>query len=242
MSKKKPNHKFNIITPLIPDRISNLYVIKKDIESEIKKSRFEIQWYVFFDFKGDLPNLDLDFDYTTLIVSNFQNSFKGNVQRNIALDLIKDGYVCYMDDDNRFHPYYFDCMYNYINYYAVNYDVFIGSQLTDDYPHGELPEGILKVGPNSMKKGLVDGHQITHKKDILGDLRWNNSPGADGELIETLHSRFPEKFVFIEEAICYHNYFKSNKSLLSKIFSQTKGAISDTNNRFKKWIQVKIKA
>ena len=197
--------KLNIVTPLILSRVQNLYKIKKDIDDEIANSRFNINWYIFFDYKEELPALDLNYDYTTLVVSKFKGSFKGNLQRNIALDIIKDGYICFMDDDNKFLPTYFDTIYTYIKFYNPNYDIYIGNQGRED---GSIydTETFINVCDENMKVGKVDGHQITFKREILGDLRWNNSPAADGEFIEKLHSLYKDRFKYIKEPISYHNY------------------------------------
>jgi hypothetical protein len=54
--------------------------------------------------------------------------------------------------------------------------------------------------------------QFFLRKDFIGDKRIVlGQYVGDGVFIESLHTQNPEKFYFIDEILCYYNYFQQNK-------------------------------
>lgn len=91
----------NVITA--GSRIENLYKIQHNLKTRIKD--FETRWYVIFDRQRmycSIP-LDLDFYYTEIVDGNTPDC-SGAIQKNRALDMIEEGWIYALDDDNKIHP------------------------------------------------------------------------------------------------------------------------------------------
>jgi len=88
--------KINLITAC--SRPNNL----KKIERSINIPKEYYKWIIVFDL-NELPSIDMIPEYCDIYTYKNTNSIVGNSQRNYALDLIKNGYVYFNDDDTELH-------------------------------------------------------------------------------------------------------------------------------------------
>lgn len=91
----------NVITA--GSRIENLYKIEHNLKTRIKD--FETRWYVIFDRQRMYCNVptDLDFYHVEVVDGNTPDC-SGAIQKNKALDIIEEGWIYALDDDNKIHP------------------------------------------------------------------------------------------------------------------------------------------
>ena len=84
----------NIITPC--SRPENLHLIAKSI----KLPSYAYRWIVVFDSETiptDIPECE------AYCIKDI-NSVCGNAQRNLAIDLVTEGWIYFNDDDTTMHP------------------------------------------------------------------------------------------------------------------------------------------
>jgi hypothetical protein len=191
----------NIITPLT--RPQNLAVMGRSIQLAIPHVNF--RWIVVMD--GDYSMFR---DYLTPYWDNIEyhtfpsdgKGIAGNTQRNFGLDLVSEGHVYFLNDDNIMHP-------------KFNNAIIIAEQF-DDYSivfHQQLKTGTTRLfaHPKNMKETFVEASQWIVPREMVGDLRWEPfNYCADGVFVETLYNFYPERFLFIGEGLSYYNYLRSS--------------------------------
>lgn len=194
--------KINIVTPCSrPKNLSTMY--NSICSSSMLGSKIDLKWFVIFD-SSKVKNLDKRTQ--KLLSKNFiyyelfsNNSFFGNGQRNRALDLINGDYVYFLDDDNLITKIFFKRIEEI---YDLNkYKSFVFNQIRK---HKEFKTYPSNIGPEH-----VDSAQVLIRRDIIGDIRWNNSAyNADGIFIKEVFDKNPDEFVFVDEVLCYYNYLR----------------------------------
>jgi hypothetical protein len=65
--------------------------------------------------------------------------------------------------------------------------------------------GNLSATPGNVLPYHIDGGQVVLHTSIIGRHRWSDNRTGDAELIQLLYSKHPEKFVFIDELLTYHD-------------------------------------
>jgi len=152
--------KINIITPC--SRPENLITISKSIN--IPKENY--RWIVVFDSE-ELPNSKLIPSNCEVYLHKNPISIVGNSQRNFALDLIKEDYIYFNDDDTIIHPDFWENVKN------LNNDFIYFIQ--------EKRDGTIRIYSNTVQVGNIDSHNFLLKYDIIEDTRWKlNIYEADG--------------------------------------------------------------
>lgn len=194
----------SIITPC--SRPENLKYIAKSIDfSKIDK------WYVMYDTsKGqtyskqflDNPKVEEHF-----VSDDLPQETKrwGHHQRNIAIDLIKDGYIYMLDDDNLLHPDFLNsldfkappCFYTFGRFHMGNRGT-LTPNLTGD---------IVNIGK-------IDTAMFCVHKSLIGDLKWKiDRVEADGIFAVKFMIKHPTKHVFVPERIAFYNFLSSAQTL-----------------------------
>jgi hypothetical protein len=149
----------NIITPC--SRPNNLHAISKSINFPKKNYR----WIVVFDF-NELPPKELIPDNCEFYLHKDPNSILGNAQRNFALDLVKEGYVYFNDDDTIIHENLWENIRNLKNDFISFYQ--------------SLPNGNIRLF-GQVRYQAIDTHNFILSKELIGDCRWVlNKYEADG--------------------------------------------------------------
>jgi len=201
----------NIITRCT--RLDNLYKIK---ESIYNKQKFKINWYVAFD-TSVLKNIDSDI--LTMLsnsgcIIKYINGIKGDFGHqiiNTCIDEIESGFVYVLDDDNILHEDFYDRLDFYIST-TNNKSGFVFNQKVGGIDFTGLD--IREAMPENMKVQKIDMAQFVLDRDLIGDSRLEPmNYKADGVFIENLYNQKSDDFFFIDEVLCYYNFFaKKNGS------------------------------
>jgi hypothetical protein len=181
----------NIITPC--SRPENLINIGKSIN--IPKENFK--WIIVFDAEINPEEapiwLDFDFDFEVHYHKNF-NSIVGNAQRNFALDLIKEGYVYFNDDDTVLHPELWE------NIKDINADFISFDQ--------SFADGRLRLKCGRTDVGYIDSHNYLVNNKIIGDTRFEiEHYTADGIFADACANKTNNK-VFIDKVLSIYNQLR----------------------------------
>jgi hypothetical protein len=156
----------NIITPSV--RPYNLQTISESI----KIPRGNYRWIVVFDLDV-MPEVP---DNCEAYLYRENGSTVGHAQRNFALNLIKEGYVYFNDDDTVIHPELWD------NIKDADAD-FIHFMQNDK-------NGSLRLSGENVVMGQIDSHNFITKCDIIGEDRWIiDKYEADGYFAEKMYSK-----------------------------------------------------
>jgi hypothetical protein len=174
-------------------RPQNLMEIYKSIEfQKVDK------WYIIYDTSKcrsyDLGHFALEPKVIELTCD--QPGFAGHPQINFALDLIKDGFVYIMDDDNIFHPTFWKLLPT------------LDSDSVYTWDQNRIQEKrILKGGQIEEEK--IDTSQFIVPRDLIGSTRWAVTKSAgDFRFIKQIFKKFKDKFKYIPKVACYHNFIK----------------------------------
>ena len=141
----------NIITPC--SRPENLLKISESIN--IPKENY--RWIVVCDSES-LPNEELIPKNCEIYHHKDLNSISGNSQRNYAIDMVKDGYIYFNDDDTLLHPELWDSVKD------LKFDFISFIQL--------LKNGELRIISNIVEVGYIDSHNFIVSKDTVGNTRF----------------------------------------------------------------------
>jgi hypothetical protein len=149
----------NIITPC--SRPTNLHLISKSINIP----RENYRWIVVCDSES-LPDKELIPNNCEIYTHKNTQSISGNSQRNFALDMVREGYVYFNDDDTLIHQELWE------NVKDLNNDFITFQQITK---HGYL----RLIG--EVKYQRIDSHNFLLSYNVVGKTRWVlNKYEADG--------------------------------------------------------------
>lgn len=158
------------------------------------------KWYIIYDtskcrtydfqFASD-PNANKIMELTC-----DQIGFAGHPQINFALDLIVDGFVYIMDDDNIFHETFWNLLPTLEKDSVYTWD------------QNRIQEKrILKGGQIQEEK--IDTSQFIVPRELIGSIRWAVTKSAgDFRFIKQIFNKFKDKFKYIPKIACYHNFIK----------------------------------
>lgn len=127
-----------------------------------------------------------------------EGSILGNHLKNVALEVIKDGWVYVLDDDNQIHPDFFDEIERAIAENPGKSVISFNQQID--------PVSIRRG--NEYQVGKIDQAQYIIKREFIGDLRYEQSYQSDGVFIETLYQKDPGAFLYIDKVLSYYNHFR----------------------------------
>ena len=174
----------------------------KQIYDSIQFSKID-HWYIVYDtskcrsykfqFATEEKILELMCDMTGVA---------GHPQINYAFSFINDGFVYIMDDDNIFHPTFWDILPTLDKTNIYTWD------------QKRIQENrVLKGGV--IKNTYIDTSQFIVPRNLIGSIRWpNNKLGGDFIFINQIYKRHKDKFVYIPKIACYHNFIKKVKVAL----------------------------
>ena len=156
----------NIITPC--SRPHLLHAVAESIN--IPKENY--RWIVVFDSETiptDIPECEA---YCIKDVK----SVCGNAQRNLAIDLVTDGWIYFNDDDTTMHPELWDNIKDLDNDF-ISFDQVWNS-------------GVHRLYGNIIKLSYVDSHNfITHISIVNQERFVLSRRDADGVFAENCHKR-----------------------------------------------------
>jgi len=204
----------SIITPVT--RPENLSRIAESIAKANDEGYFDITWYLIWDTEM-YGRVTLPYEYNIFIYS--RPCFSGKIpmevngvkvdvkvnsygakQRNFALDLLKAGWVYFLDDDNIMDEKFLRNLSLEV-ILNNNTKVFLFNQYEKN---GKLR---LLASLNNLKVNHVDSAQFVIDRKFLGDTRWPERQCGDGYLMEELSAKAPTAFK-VAEGRCWYNYLR----------------------------------
>lgn len=192
----------HIITPV--SRPGNLEKISYSILLPHEPSIW-IEWWIAFDgYESDIPagSHPSHILFVPSIVNDKTVSVSGNLQRNAALDQIKDGWVFFLDDDTTMHPDLLKTIAPILNSIPGCCLVF-----NQDWPDGK-PR--CTVSPDHMKQGYIDTGQVVLAREAIGDIRWEaDKYHSDGPFIESVFRAHPEAFIWLNRTLATYNTLRT---------------------------------
>ncbi len=189
--------KLNIITPC--SRPENLEDVELSIYTAILHSfpytLSNIRWIVVMDGVNK-PEINIELAEFHYLESG-ELGISGNPQRNYALDIINDGYVYFLDDDNKIHHQFIKYYRSFISSYPDH--GFIVNQLNND-------GSIRLYAPDIPSVGNVDTAQFLLTREMIGDVRWDPfNYCADGKFISDIHKIYGDKIIKVNRNLSYYN-------------------------------------
>jgi glycosyltransferase involved in cell wall biosynthesis len=117
----------------------------------------------------------------------------GGIARQQALDIIKDGFVYFLDDDNIIHPNFWNIFNNarLEKFYTFNCIAAINEKIL----YGD-----------SCKRGTIDTGQYLIPRKLIGNTIWQNIYTGDGYFIEEIYNNHSDKHCYVNEIAAYYNY------------------------------------
>jgi glycosyltransferase involved in cell wall biosynthesis len=201
--------KFNIIT-----RCTRLKNLTEIYESVFNSDKFDIKWYIVFDtnFVKEISVEIIQLLNDPRIIQKYQQSINGDHGHqsiNKCLDEITNGWVYVLDDDNLIHPNFYDKLSDTISS-NPEFSGFIFNQKIGgiDFTGQDVRYGAHE----NVQVSKIDMAQFVLNKSLIGEKRLvMGQYVADGIFIQDLYNSNIDKFFFIDEILCYYNYFQQNK-------------------------------
>ena len=209
----------NIITRC--SRLNNLLEIS---DSVFNTDRFKINWYVVFD-RNIVEKIDVDLllKLQSLGVNiSFEHSIQGDHGHqmiNHVIDSITEGWVYILDDDNIIHPDFYERLFDTIETNSDKGGIIFHQKIGGIDFTGQ---DIRYSSPDTVKVSKIDMAQFFLHRDLIGEYRLPMGHYVgDGMFIESLYEKKSDSFIFIDEILCYYNYFqqvkKPNKKFLPRV-------------------------
>jgi hypothetical protein len=171
----------------------------KEIKNSIIFSQVT-KWYIVYD-TSKCRTYDFQFGPEEKIIELTCNKegFAGHPQINMALEFIKEGFVYIMDDDNIFHKKFWSLFPSLDSEFIYTWDQ---NRIQEDR--------IMKGGV--IEYGKIDTSQFIIPRNLIGSIRWADTKSAgDFRFISQIYKAHKEKFKYIPEVVCYHNFFQKIK-------------------------------
>jgi glycosyltransferase involved in cell wall biosynthesis len=185
-------------------RAYNLSEIYKTIKTDI----VDIKWWILFDINS--------IETISVSVLQFLDSIKAEIRYgsgesnscgmnliNDVLEEISDGWVYILDDDNLIHPNFYisinEIILNNLDKTGIIFNQKVGGIDFSGLDIREARSENVKVGSIDSAQYFLHRDLISESRYILGDYK------SDGYFIVDLYENNKDKFLFIEEELCYYN-------------------------------------
>lgn len=118
----------------------------------------------------------------------------GHPQTNYAIDLITDGYVYILDDDNIIHPEFWNIVSEFDGEHVFTFDQY-------------RPSENRNLSGKEIIANRIDTAQFIVPAKLIGDVRWlEQQRGGDFHFINGIKQNHPTKFKYITGIYSYWNY------------------------------------
>lgn len=186
----KSHNKITIITPSY--RFKNLVNIKKSINFD-----YVNEWLIIYDGNKikENPRLFKNDNKIKEYLYKDEDSKWGNSQRNFALTKIttENTFIYYLDDDNIVHP----------NLYRI-LDKIHKNKL---YSFNQYN----RIKGNNICVGGIDTAMMLLDYNLYKEIRWlKDIYEADGYYLTECYNINTENHIYINNDICFYNYFRSS--------------------------------
>ena len=116
----------------------------------------------------------------------------GHQIRNLALNIITSGMMCFLDDDNVIHPEF--------------WNIITGFKLDQIYTFDMIYKNQSILLGNNPVVGSIDTAQYVFDRSLVGKIRFDTSQyAADGQFINVLVNQHRDKWVYIPKQAAYYN-------------------------------------
>lgn len=191
----------NIITPV--SRPHNLNLLKKSILTEVSPY-FHIKWHCIYD---EGKNIEITESKESWIVSRYggiANDCAGGSQRNSALDIITDGWIYCLDDDNIIHQDFGKNIHTLIKDNPSAQGI-----LFNQRRYNGLFDLLAKE--ENIRIGHVDIAQFIFTKEISDSIRFQeNFYQSDCDFILRIllkaYAVDKNQILFVNEFLAHYNY------------------------------------
>lgn len=193
----------NIITAV--SRPENLHILKENIIKELIPY-FNVIWYCIYDEGKNLEIIEHEESWIISKYGGVTNDCAGGSQRNAALDLITDGWVYCLDDDNILYENFGKTLSEYIND-NKKIETFIFSQKR----YNGLFDLISKE--ENIKIGHIDIAQFIATKKIIDNIRFQENVYTSDfyfiiNILLKIYIDNKKKAKFTEEFLSHYNYLR----------------------------------
>ena len=178
-----PSKKITLITPC--SRPENIPVILESINFE-----YIHEWIIVYDGMKVNGLLHLENPKIKEYIFTDPESIKGTSQRNFAMNLVNDGYIYFLDDDNIVHPKL------YILLHFIKDGHF--------YTYNQQRQRKILLG-NKLKEYKIDTAMLLIDISLTKNILWENNLTHDGEYISKIYKIHPEKWIWINSILSYYN-------------------------------------
>jgi hypothetical protein len=154
------------------------------------------KWIIIYDISRG-RRYTTQFEGHPKIIEVFRDGgISGNPQRNHGIDLVTDGYIYFLDDDNIIHPNFWSIVDQLDNTHFYTFD-----QLRDN--KSEILPG-RKCEVNKIDTAMF----LVHTNHIK-ETRWKeNLYNADGYFISEVYSNNKHLHKYIPITACYYNFLR----------------------------------
>jgi hypothetical protein len=191
----------NIITPCSrPGNLQKLF-------SSINFDQI-LMWYIIYDTS---KNKTIDFQFQgNPKISELTCNIKGvcgHPQINYALDIIKEGYVYVLDDDNIIHPDFWKIVPEFDGEHVFTFDQY------------RVPWKSILHG--NERQCRIDTSQFIVPNKLIESVRWiEQEKFGDFKFIGDIKKNHPTKFKYIPGIYAYWNFLKGPWDFLKDQDSQ----------------------
>lgn len=152
------------------------------------------KWIIVYDTSKDRNYKKMYEDHQQILEVECNDvGVVGHPQRNFGMQLVEDGFIYFLDDDNIIHP----------NFWSII------EVLKDDkfYTFDQLRDNQNKIlYGNNIQVGHIDTAMFIFHKNHSKDIYWeNNKYAADGYFISDILNKNSNSHVYINNICCYYN-------------------------------------
>jgi hypothetical protein len=180
-----------IITPCSrPDNLSKVQV----------SIRFDLidKWIIVYDTSKKTTYTKKFQDNPQIIEIECSRGIRGSPQRNEAINLVEDGFIYFLDDDNIIHPEFWQISKSFELPYFYTFNQW--RKWPTDKKFTVLPG-------NEICIGKIDTAMYCIHKTHIGQIRWKEDKDgcADGLFIEQIYENNKDSHKYIDIIAAYYN-------------------------------------
>jgi hypothetical protein len=160
------------------------------------------KWIIVYDTSNERNYSKLYEEHPKIQEYFCSGGISGNPQRNFALDIVEDGFIYFLDDDNIIHPNFWAVVEQLDDNHFFTFD-----QIGNDYCKYHYGSDILEG--NRVELFYIDtAMYILHKK-FINDIRWKNELyNADGHFITDIYNNHKSSHKYINIVASYYNHLR----------------------------------
>lgn len=192
----------SIVTPCC--RQAKLETIYQSINFDLIK-----KWYIVYDTSKNRSYENV-FDHPKIQeLECSADGMQGNAQRNFGMELVEDGFIYFLDDDNIVHPDFWETVPTLDPNYFYTWDQLRNKNGDDsDWALFSNETGRILKG-DVVKVQRIDTAQFLVPKSLVYSLKWKlDDYKADGIFIQSVYDLSPWAHKYIPKVLCHYNYLE----------------------------------